>query len=217
MGDLNGDTMGGEKPVHGVTIPQPFAVGVYEVTFAQWDACIAGGGCGGYRPKDKGRGRGQHPVIRVSWNHAKSYVAWLSREAGHEYRLLSEAEWEYAARAGTTTKYHWGNSSDSGRANGGLNTVPVGRYAANAFGLHDMHGNVWEWVEDCWHKNYSKAPNDGRAWTSGGNCSRRVLRGADREFNPWFLRAAYRSRSVDDYRHDSIGFRVARTLLPFES
>ena len=184
--------MGGEKPVHGVTIPQPFAVGVYEVTFAQWDACVAGGGCGGYRPKDRGWGRGERPVINMSWKDAKSYVAWLSREAGHEYRLLSEAEWEYAARAGTTTEYHWRNSFDSSRVNNGSQTVPVGGYAANAFGLHDMRGNVEEWAEDCWHKNYAGAPSDGAAWTGGGNCGLRVLRGGSWLSNPRGLRAAYR-------------------------
>ncbi len=147
MGDLKRGGYKTEKPVHEVTIPQPFAAGVYEVTFRQWDGCVAGGGCGGYRPNDEGWGRGERPVINVSWKDAKSYVAWLSREAGHEYRLLSEAEWEYAARAGTTTKYHWGNSFDSSRVNNGSRTVPVGGFAANAFGLHDMHGNVMEWAE----------------------------------------------------------------------
>ena len=214
MGDLNGGGYKDEKPVHEVTIPQPFAAGVYEVTFRQWDGCVAGGGCGGYRPNDGGWGRGDRPVINVSWKDAKSYVAWLSREAGHEYRLLSEAEWEYAARAGTTTKYHWGYIFFSSRVNSdGRKTVPVGSYAANGFGLHDMHGNVWEWVEDCWHDSYAGAPSDGRAWASGGDCSLRVLRGGSWINYPRILRAAYRYLDVVDFRVNKIGFRVARTLF----
>ena len=171
MGDLNGGGTDDEKPVHAVTMPQPFAMGVYEVTFAEWDACVSGGGCNGYRPHDLGWGRGKRPVIHMNWKDAKAYVAWLSRETGERYRLLSESEWEYAARAGTTTKYHWGNSFDNSRANisrpsmitgtfgaSGDKTVPVGGYAPNEFGLHDVHGNVSEWVEDCWHGSYEGAP-----------------------------------------------------------
>lgn len=214
MGNLTGGGSDNERPVHEVTIPQPFAAGVYEVTFRQWDGCVAGGGCGGYRPNDRGWGRGERPVINVSWKDAKSYVAWLSREAGHEYRLLSEAEWEYAARAGTTTKYHWGNRFDSGRANNWSQTVPVGEYPTNAFGLHDMHGNVWEWVEDCWHYSYAGAPSDGQPWTSGGHCDLRVLRGGSWYDNPRSLRAASRYRDGGADRYDNDGFRIARTLLP---
>jgi len=134
---------------------------------------VSDGGCNGYRPKDRGWGRGKRPVINVSWSNAKSYVSWLSEKTGERYRLLSESEWEYAARAGTTTKYHWGNSFCKSRANSSGNigkTVPVGRYDANGFGIYDLHGNVWEWVEDCWHGSYEGAPSDGRAWTSGGEC-----------------------------------------------
>ena len=174
--------------------------------------CLVQGGR--YRPKDRGWGRGERPVINVRWKDAKSYVAWLSREAGHEYRLLSEAEWEYAARAGTTTKYHWGNSFDDKRVNNKTSkTVPVGRYGANEVGLHDVHGNVWEWVEDCWHENYAAAPTDGRAWTSGGDCGRRVLRGGSWFDDPRDLRAANRVRLGDGGRDYGIGFRVARTLF----
>jgi formylglycine-generating enzyme required for sulfatase activity len=149
----------------------------------------------------------------VSWDDAKAYVSWLKNQTGSEYRLLSEAEWEYAARAGTTTKYHWGNSFDEGRANNGAGTVPVGRYEANRFGLHDMLGNVWEWVEDCWHDSYAGAPTDGRAWTSGDGCSRRVLRGGSWVNYPRVLRAADRDWNGDGNRLDFIGFRVARTLF----
>ena len=213
MGDLDGGGYRYEKPVHRVTIPQPFAVGIYEVTFAQWDACVAGGGCSGYRPKDRGWGRGERPVMYVSWEDAKAYVSWLKRKTSLEYRLLSEAEWEYAARAGTTTKYHWGNSFDASRANIGRKTVPVGRYEANRFGLHDMHGNVWEWVEDCWHYSYAGAPSDSRAWASGDDCALRVLRGHSWYNLPRLLRAAGRYGFDVDLRGFNLGFRVARTLF----
>ncbi|MFP6743213.1 MAG: formylglycine-generating enzyme family protein, partial [Alphaproteobacteria bacterium] len=230
MGSPSGEKDRGndEGPQHRVTIPASFAVGKYEITFTEWDACVAGGGCGGYRPKDNGWGRGEHPVINVSWKNAKSYVAWLSRKSRQEYRLLSEAEWEYAARAETATPFHFGLTISTDQANydgrqtygngrKGIyrkKTVPVGGFPANSFGLFDMHGNVREWVEDCWHKNYSRAPSDGRAWTSGGDCSLRVRRGGSWLSSPRYLRAAFRGRDGDDYRYDDIGFRVARTLLP---
>ena len=211
---------GNEGPAHRVTISEPFAAGVYEVTFAEWDACASGGGCGGHRPDDEGWGRGNRPVINVSWKDAQAYADWLSRKTGAEYRLLSEAEWEYAARAGTTTRFHWGDDVGRNRANcycgdSWDTTAPVGSFAANGWGLHDMHGNVWEWVEDCWNESYAGAPSDGNAWESG-NCDRRVLRGGS-----WysddverFLRSANRSRSETGFRRKYDGFRVARTLAP---
>ena len=173
-----------EKPVHEVRIPGAFALSTHEVTFAQWDACVAGGGCGGHRPGDRGWGRGDRPVINVSWEDAQSYVTWLSRETGESYRLPSEAEWEYTARAETATKYSWGNEIGVNRANcdgcgsrwDDQQTGPVGSFVPNGFGLYDMHGNVWEWVEDCWNGSYAGAPSDGGAWESG-NCAGRVLRG----------------------------------------
>ena len=140
-----------EGPRHEVTIPRPFAVGKYEVTFAEWDVCVAGGGCGGYRPIDRGWGRGRRPVIEVSWEDTKSYVEWLSRKTGKRYRLLTESEWEYVARAGTTGPFHFGRTISTELANyegDGLwrsKTVSVGSFPANGFGLHDVHGNVWEW------------------------------------------------------------------------
>ena len=171
-----------EHPVHQVTIPQALAVGKYEVTFAEWDACVSAGGCG-HRPEDSW-GRGGHPVMRVSWDDAQSYVRWLSSQTGASYRLLSESEWEYAARAGSSTAYSWGNQIGSGRANcdgcgsqwDASQTAPVGSFSPNAFGLHDMHGNLWEWVQDCWNESYNGAPSNGGAWQQG-ECSRRVLRG----------------------------------------
>ena len=179
---------GDEGPVHRVTIGYPFAVGVYEVTFGEWDACVSGGGCGGHRPDDEGWGRGRRSVINVSWDDAQGYVEWLSRKTGEEYRLLSESEWEYVARAGTSTRYWWGEGIGRNRANCGSDcgdsyryTAPVGSFSANPFGLHDVHGNVWEWVEDCRNGSYAGAPSDGTAWESG-NCSRRVLRGGSWDY-----------------------------------
>ncbi|MCY4319624.1 MAG: SUMF1/EgtB/PvdO family nonheme iron enzyme [Alphaproteobacteria bacterium] len=210
-----------EGPQRVVTISRSFAVGKYEVTFEEWDACARDGGCS-HQPDDKGWGRGRRPVIHVSWDDAQSYVRWLSRETGKEYRLLTEAEWEYAARAGTQTRYHWGDEIGSNRANcngcGSLwddsQTAPVGSFAANDFGLHDMHGNVWELVEDCWHDDYRGAPSDGSAWVSGGNCDPRVLRGGAWFFNPWLLRSAFRIGYDTGVRNYFIGFRISRTLAP---
>ncbi len=214
MGSTSGDD--DERPVHEVTIARPFAVGVYEVTFAEWDACVSDGGCGGYRPSDTSWGRGVRPVINVSWEDAQGYVRWLSRKTGEAYRLLSESEWEYVARAGTTGPYHFGSSLSSSQANYGgdrRSTVPVGSYPANAFGLHDVHGNVWEWVEDCWNDSYNGAPSNGSAWTSG-DCSRRVLRGGSWFSGPGALVSTTRIGSTTGDRIHYYGFRVARTLTP---
>ena len=203
-----------EGPVHRVTIAKPFAAGVYEVTFAEWDACARDGGCRGYIPDDEGWGRGSRPVINVSWDDARAYVEWLSQETGEDYRLLSESEWEYAARAGTTTRYHWGDAISPSRAHYAKGrTVQVGSYAANAWALHDLHGNVQEWVQDCWNDGYDGAPSDGSAWESG-NCKARVLRNGSWYEYPRLLRAAHRGRSGADVRGYNVGFRVARTLTP---
>ena len=223
------DSHWAERPVHAVSVPS-FAVGVYEVTFDEWDACVAGGGCGGYRPDDEVLGRGRRPVINVSWDDAQSYVEWLSSRTGERYRLPSESEWEYAARAGTTTPFHTGETITTDQANydggwlypsgdydpNGLyrgQTVPVGSFGANAFGLHDVHGNVREWVQDCWNDNYEGAPADGSAWLSG-RCDRRVLRGGSWRVRPSVLRAAYRYWDSTGYPSSNVGFRVARTLTP---
>ena len=228
MGSPKGEKGGGddERPVHRVTITAPLAVGKYEVTFEEWDACVAGGGCGRYRPKDQRWGRGRRPVVLVSWRDAKKYVEWLSAKTGKAYRLLSEAEWEYAARAGTTGPFHFGATISTDQANydghstygsgrKGVyrgKTVPVGSFPANGFGLHDVHGNVWEWVEDCWHENHFGAPLDGSAWTSGGDCGDRVLRGGSWSNEPRNLRSAFRVWYGAGIRDVNIGFRVARTL-----
>ncbi len=214
MGSTSGDD--DERPVHEVTIARPFAVGVYEVTWEEWDVCVSDGECGGYRQRSTVGGRGVHPVINVGWEDAQGYVRWLSRKTGEAYRLLSESEWEYVARAGTTGPYHFGSSLSSSQANYGgdrRETVPVGSYPANAFGLHDVHGNVWEWVEDCWNDSYNGAPSNGSAWESG-DCSRRVLRGGSWFSSPGALVSTTRIGSTTDDRNGYFGFRVARTLTP---
>ena len=208
-----------ESPQHRVRIARPFAVGVYEVTFDQWDACERDFGCGNFGD-DEGWGRSARPVINVSWNDAQEYVGWLSEKTGQAYRLLSESEWEYAARAGTTTPYHFGWTISAVQANyreaGGMyrkKTVPVGSFPANGFGLHDVHGNVWEWVQDCWNNSYDGAPRDGTAWENG-DCTLRVLRGGSWHFKPRNLRSADRLRDTTGFRNSYGGFRVARTLTP---
>jgi formylglycine-generating enzyme required for sulfatase activity len=212
-----------EFPQHMVTIARPFAVARYEVTSDEWDACVALGGCTWAAP-DTGGGRGRLPVMNVSWNDAHQYVVWLSRRTGKPYRLLSEAEWEYAARAGTQTLYFWGDDIGENHANcagcGSIwdakQTAPVGSFDANAFGLYDMHGNVWEWVEDCYYTNYDDAPPDGLPWTAGTDCGRgRVVRGGSWNYGPDALHSAHREeRSPDNRDNLPLNFRVGRTLLP---
>lgn len=200
---------------HRVTIAEPFAVGVYEVTFDQWDACVADGGCDGHRPSDNGWGRGQRPVVDVSWHHAQSFVDWLSSGTGHGYRLPSEAEWEYSARAGSDERYWTGDEIKPEYANFNGNvgrTIEVGSLRRpNAFGLHDVHGNVWEWVEDCWNDSYAGAPGNGTARRMG-ECNWRVLRGGSWHNGPGSVRSASRNGASPDDRFYSYGFRVARAL-----
>jgi formylglycine-generating enzyme required for sulfatase activity len=210
---------GDEGPQHTVSIPEPFAIGRYEVTFAEWEACFAAGGCG-HLPGDKGWGHGNRPVINVSWKDAREYVGWLSEKTGHTYRLPSEVEWEYTARAGTHTIYWWG--AEVGRNNGNCNgcgsewdnkqSAPVGSFAPNRFGLYDVLGNVWERVEDCYHVGYSGAPGDGSPWTSR-SCRKHVLRGGSWASAPGDVRSATRGSAGAGARVKLIGFRVARTLF----
>ena len=216
-----------EGPLHRVTFAAPFAVGIYEVTFDEWDACVADGGCGDYWPDDEGWGRGRRPVMNVNWEDAQLYVDWLTARSGWRYRLLSEAEWEYAARAGTTGPFHTGSTISTDQANydGDLiygngvwgeyrkRTMPVGSFPANGFGLHDMHGNVWEWVQDCWAADYQGAPNDGAAFGSG-DCAMRVVRGGSWVSSPVSLRSANRM-GYDDWGAFT-GFRVVRTQTPYQ-
>ena len=219
---------GNEGPQHSVAIPRPFAVSKFEVTFADWDACVAVGGCPHEdrasdhedRASDSGWGRGRQPVIGVSWDDAQAYVAWLSWMTSKTYRLLTETEWEYSARAGSQAAYSWGDEIGKGNANcngcgsqwDNKRTAPVGSFAANAFGLHDMHGNVWEWVEDCDHENYNGAPKDGSAWIEEGECGRRVRRGGSWNSYPRGLRAARRDTFRTYIRGYNLGFRIGRTL-----
>ncbi|MBZ0138696.1 MAG: formylglycine-generating enzyme family protein [Pseudorhodoplanes sp.] len=215
-----------EGPQHIVTFARPFAVGKFAVTFDEWDACVADGGCAGYTPSDQNWGRGRRPVINVSWIDAKAYVAWLAGKTGRTYRLLSEAEREYVTRASTTTSFWWGSSISTSQANydGNLTygsgskgvdwrmTLPVDSFQPNPWRLYQVHGNVWEWTEDCWNVNYARAPMDGSAWTAG-DCTRRVLRGGSWNVNPRNLRSAIRSRYAAIGQGYDIGFRVARTLI----
>ena len=228
-----------EKPVHEVRIPRPVALSKYEVTrgdfarFVEATGHSSGNACwtyeGGKLEERSGRNwrspafeqSDAHPVVCVNWQNAKAYVSWLSRETGNAYRLPSESEWEYAARAGTITRYSWGNQIGHNRANcngcgsrwDDEKTAPVGSFAPNAFGLYDMHGNVWEWVEDCWNDSYYGAPSGGEPWTSG-DCTNRVLRGGSWANLPRILRSAYRVRNSSSFRDVIYGFRVARTLTP---
>ena len=253
MGDLSGHD--DERPVHEVTISRPFAVGKYEVTkgefahFVEATGYGTGNTCWVWNKEEKKaeeragigwRNPGfsqtdRHPVTCVNWHDAQAYMEWLSRKTGNFYRLLSEAEWEYVTRAGTTTRWYWGES-ESGQchyANGAdlqakkhnsnwvvaecddgyYQTSPVGNFKANAFGVFDTAGNVWEWVEDCWNDNYQGAPADGRAWTSG-DCGQRVLRGGSWSSNPGSVRPALRDWNDPGSRLNNYGFRIARTLTP---
>jgi formylglycine-generating enzyme required for sulfatase activity/DNA-binding winged helix-turn-helix (wHTH) protein len=216
-----------ESPQHAVTFARQFAVGRFAVTFEEWDACVADGGCNGYRPADEGWGRGRRPVIRVSWSDAKAYLAWLSRKTGGTYRLLSEAEREYVARAGTTTPFWWGSAIAASQADydgtvtyaGGVKgenrqqTLPVDRFEPNPWGLYQVSGNVWDMLEDCYHVSYEDAPSDGSAWTFE-DCGARVVRGGSWLNPPRNLRAAHRGRVPPEARNPNFGFRVARTLNP---
>lgn len=225
MGCSEGDTgCDDEMPRHQVNI-SAFALSKTEVTLAQYDAFAKA--TKRELPKDEGWGRGNRPVINVSWHDAVAYAKWLSEQTGQKFRLPSEAEWEYAALAGSTSRYSWGNSIDCSKAsfNGGensscyyktkngsyLGTAPVASFAANAYGLHDMHGNVWEWTQDCWNDSYNNAPSTAAAWQSG-NCERRMLRGGSWFSDAAYLRASNRSDVAADYRNSDSGFRVARDL-----
>jgi formylglycine-generating enzyme required for sulfatase activity len=211
-----------EEPQHRVVFAKPFAVSKLVVTFDQWDACVAAGGCT-WNPPDAGMGRGVKPVINVNWDDARQYVAWFSRMTDKTYRLLTEAEFEYAARAGKQTAYSWGDEIGHGNANcdgcgskwDKRETSPVGSFEPNAFGLYDMQGNVWEWTEDCVHADYNgDPPQDGSAWIADGDCSSRLVRGGSWVDDPQVLRAANRFRFSTDYRVSGLGFRVGRTLTP---
>ena len=250
MGDLGGGGFSVENPDHTVDIAYTFAVGKYEVTRGEFTAFVresghtTDGACNHYTGsewkksasvtwRDPGyRQTDRHPVVCVEWTDAKAFAAWLSRKTGRTYRLLSEAEWEYVARAGSTSKYPFGNAEEALCAHGNgadestgfpwrntacsdgysRQTAPVGSFEPTAFGVHDTLGNVWEWVEDCWHARYDGAPTMGEAWTGGGDCSRRVLRGGSWTNAPGVLRSANRGKLLTDDRYFMLGFRVVREL-----
>jgi formylglycine-generating enzyme required for sulfatase activity len=215
--EMGSDTTPFERPRHRVTIARPFAIGRREVTFDEWERCLAALACK-HRPSDQGWGQGEQPVLDLSWADAKAYVDWLSGVTGQRYRLPTEAEWEYAARAGTTTAFWWGREPGSGRANcagcaggAGGRTVRTGSFPPNRFGLFDTAGNVAEWVEDCWHNNYRGAPADGSAWVESG-CRERVLRGGAYGNDPSYVRSASRFKYDVNIRYVGNGFRVVREL-----
>jgi formylglycine-generating enzyme required for sulfatase activity len=218
MGDLSGAGSEVERPVHTVTVP-PFWIGKYPVTFTQWDACVKDGGC----PKrdaytddeiagDQGWGREERPVISINAVDSAIYIGWLSNKLHVNFRRPTEAEYEYAARAGTQTDYWWGNTPDPHRANfDAQRTEPVTAFPPNPFGLYDMLGNVWEWTADCWHPNYKGAPTDGSAWVDIKDCPMVVLRGGSWSTSAAWVRASARIFNVASFRLQSYGFRVARS------
>lgn len=218
-----------ETPQHKVTIQKPFAVGRYEVTYDQWQACLNENGCMKYEPYDQGWGKGKRPVINVNWYHVQSYLRWLRQKTGKKYRLLSEAEWEYMARAGTNTTHWWGNDKARDHTNYGkekccggaadgadkwVKTAPVGQFKPNPFGIYDSLGNVSEWVSDCFHRSYKDAPNDGNPWLNdgGGNCLHHILRGGAWGFPKSYIRAARRGSTFMRIKNRNYGFRVALDL-----
>ena len=218
MGSADGDreAFDDERPQHLVIIRRSLAVGQFPVTIDQYEPFVQG--TGSRRPYDGTQGRERQPVVNLRWEDAQDYVAWLRQQTGKSYRLLSEAEWEYACRAGSAFPYPWGNDPTKLKdhawywINAKGRTQPVGGKQPNAFGLHDMHGNVWEWVEDVWHGTYDGTPGDGSAWTDGGDQSKRVRRGGDWGAKERYLRCAVRSGYRADRRSDTIGIRVARDL-----
>ncbi|RKZ37421.1 MAG: formylglycine-generating enzyme family protein, partial [Gammaproteobacteria bacterium] len=236
MGDITGNGYDREKPVHEVSV-ESFAIGKFEVTVGEYIRFVKAtnshapewlekgsqyniktGSDDHYKKLGSALTNENHPIVGVSWNDAVAYTKWLNEQTGQSYRLPTEAEWEYAARAGTETEYWWGNEIDKSQANYGMNlkqTSPVGDYKANPFGLYDTVGNVWEWCTDNWHENYEGAPTDGSVW-KGGEESLRVLRGGSWSSYPTVARTAFRNLLNwlnPDNRDDGCGFRVAARIL----
>lgn len=214
MGDAKGDRS--EKPAHRVTIKQPFAIGKYEVTTAQWNECVKAGGCS---HSLKGEPAANSPVRDISWADAREYLRWLSKLTGKHYRLPTEAEWEYAARAGTTTRYWWGDGLGTGHADckkcGGPwdhdNPSAVDAFSPNPFGLYATSGGVWEWVSDCWHNDYGGAPTDGDSWDAA-DCRENVIRGGGWRNDSTYVHSASRFKYDANVRYLLNGFRVARSM-----
>ena len=213
-----------EGPQKQITIQRAFALSQHEVTFRQWDACVAAGGCS-HKPDDMGWSRGNRPVVDVSWDDVQEYIRWINSETDGGYDLPSEAQWEYAARAGTTTPFSTGpqistdlaNFNGEGVYNGSRKgifrgqTVAVGTFEPNPWGLYETHGNVWEWTKDCWTDDLRDKATDGAA-NSDGDCSGRILRGGSWRLKPQALRSAYRDRDAPSYRANDKGFRLFKEL-----
>lgn len=232
MGDQTGRGLDYEAPAREVKVG-PFAIGKFEVTWDEWQDCVGARVC--RQIDDEGWGRARRPVINVSWEETQEYLNWLSRKTRQTYRLPSEAEWEYAARAGTQTIFSWGDAEMSSCDHANVfdwtariarpnwswwvgcddehaNTAPVGSYQPNPWGIHDLQGNVWEWTGDCWHNSYAGAPGDSNAWIDGGDCSKRVNRGGGWGNNPRTLRPSARDADPASSRGDAMGFRVVREM-----
>ncbi|NVK17105.1 MAG: formylglycine-generating enzyme family protein [Methylocystaceae bacterium] len=209
-----------ERPAHKVTIDYPYALGKFEVTFDEWDACAQEGPCK-KDPDDHNWGRGIYPIINLTYDDINVYLKWISQKTGQTYRLPSEAEWEYAARAGTTSEYWWGDKPGKNNANcrkcgsqwSGLGSAPVGSFRPNPWGFHDMHGNAWDWVADCWTPHYAMAPTDGSARLDG-DCQQRVTRGGSWYYFPKLSRSAYRYKNHVNVFSYNISFRVLREIRP---
>lgn len=216
----------GEDPVHRVTIAKPFAVGRFAISFDEWDACLADGGCKGVKGDDHGFGRGRLPAHGLSFEHAQAYLAWLSKKTGRTYRLPSESEREYFTRAGTTTPFWFGKTvgpqnanydasipyADGPRGERSKGPKPVDAYAPNPFGLYQVHGNIYEWTQDCFNKRYNEdTPADGSPWLEG-DCSKRMVRGGEWGWSPNVMRSGARNESRADSGAGPYGFRVVRTL-----
>ena len=216
MGDEKGKKS--QRPAHEVTIKGPLAVSIYEVPWDEWEACRDGGGC----PRDPDShkwGRGKRPVINMSWTEAQGYVKWLAKKTGRPYRMLSEAEWEYAARAGTTTHYWWGDKLKKKYANcrkcgskwSGKKSAPVGSFKPNPWGIYDMHANIWEWTSDCWNKTHAFAPTDQTPRTDG-NCDRRTVRGGSWYYFPQLARSVSRDSHPQHLWSYNVGIRLGLPL-----
>ena len=215
MGNNSGDRS--ERPAHRVSIKRPFAIGKHEVTTKQWKDCVKAGACS-YNP-DYTNASDNSPVRDISWSDAQEYVRWLSKITKQEYRLPTEAEWEYAARAGTSTRFWWGDSVGVGKADckdcrgkwSREAPVDVDYYPPNPFGLHGTSGGVWEWVSDCWHKSYKGAPKDGSSWKKA-DCRENVIRGGAWRNDASYIHSTSRFKYDANVRYLLNGFRVAKTL-----
>ena len=207
-----------ERPPHTVTFARPFAVGRYEVTFDEWQACFDAGGCS-FMPHDHEWGKGRRPVINLPFAKTREFTGWLTKKTGHVYRLPSEAEWEYIARAGTTTDFWWGDDKGVNLANcrncaskwSKKGSAPTGSFKPNPWGFYDTAGNVWEWVEDCWFPDYVGAPSDGSA-RIGGKCRQRIIRSGSWYYLSKNARSAWRAKNDARVKSYWLGFRVLREI-----